>query len=377
MIVEEIVNEIDKFITKYKALKSDNQTLTQFKSDVKTALNNKGIIHTNEDSEVVNSVNSYNPPTGGEATLDANYLKSKGLLPDRFSGTPTVEDLKSTQFIIQNPTDGSEFISSESITSVDVMLDGVRTSDYVLNQEGRNFSTSLIDENKFIITNQGYKVNKFRFNKKGTYKVSFKIKGVSLEREIAYDPSELKSMDNFLIYAVNMKTGKIVVQDEIKKVDMTGFVDKSKLGNITSSLVHKVDDYLNGMGNNTEKFGYVLNLRTGMAKYLNVIWDSKAFANIEGSKRKSLSNVVYNNKIEILTDRYSFALHTVSYSTSGSIMQQQSTDTFISDIDYKDGDTLVFALYKEIFDSSKTHSYSELSVATYLNKLFKDINLGA
>ena len=44
MVVEEIVNEIDKFITKYKALKSDNQTLTQFKSDVKTALNNKGII---------------------------------------------------------------------------------------------------------------------------------------------------------------------------------------------------------------------------------------------------------------------------------------------------------------------------------------------
>lgn len=375
MIVEEIVNEIDKFITKYKALKSDNQSLTQFKSDVKTALNNKGIIHTNEDSEVVNSVNSYNPPTGGGATLDANYLKSKGLLPNRFSGTPTVEDLKSTQFIIQNPTDDSEFISSESITSVDVMLDGVRTSDYVLNQEGRNFSTSLIDENKFIITNQGYKVNKFRFNKKGTYKVSFKINGVSLEREIAYDPGELKSMDNFLIYAVNMKTGKIVVQDEIKKVDMTGFVDKSKLGNITSSIVGKVDNYLNGMGNNTEKFGYVLNLRTGIAKYLNVIWDSKAFANIDSSKRKSLSNVVYGDNIEILTDRYSFALHTVSYSSGN--MESQSTNSFISKIDYKDGDTLVFALYKEIFDSSKIHSYSELSVATYLNKLFKDINLGA
>lgn len=50
MIIEEIVNEIDKFITKYKALKSDNQSLTQFKSDVKTALNVKGIINTNEDS---------------------------------------------------------------------------------------------------------------------------------------------------------------------------------------------------------------------------------------------------------------------------------------------------------------------------------------
>lgn len=376
MVVEEIVNEIDKFITKYKALKSDNQTLTQFKSDVKTALNNKGIISTNEDSEVVNSVNSYNPPTGGGATLDANYLKSKGLLSNRFSGTPTVEDLKSTQFIIQNPTNDSEFLSSEGFSTVGVTLDGVRTSDYVLDREGRRDNTSIIDDNKFIITNSGYYVNKFKFNKKGTYKVSLGINGVNLERNISYDPSELKSMDGFLIYAVNMKTGKIAVRDETTNVEMTGFVDKSKLGTIMSGLVRKVDDYLNGMGNNTEKFGYVCNLRTGIAKYLNVIWDSKAFANIDSNKRKSLSNVVYNNMIEILTDRYSFALHTVSYNNSGN-MQQQNINTFISDIDYKDGDTLVFALYKELFSNNKVHGYPELSVANYLKSLFKDTNLGA
>lgn len=84
MIVEDIVNELDKFITKYKTLKSDNQTLqtsnqtlesdkqalTQFKSDVKTALSSKGIIsNTTEDSEVVNSINNYNPPTG----VSSNY----------------------------------------------------------------------------------------------------------------------------------------------------------------------------------------------------------------------------------------------------------------------------------------------------------------
>lgn len=73
MIVEEIVNEIDKFITKYKALKSDNQSLTQFKSDVKTVLNSKGIIHTNEDSEVVQSITNYTPSTTGSgASLDVD-----------------------------------------------------------------------------------------------------------------------------------------------------------------------------------------------------------------------------------------------------------------------------------------------------------------
>ena len=64
MIIDDIVNELDRFITKYKSLKTDNQSLTQFKTDVKTALNSKGIITTTEDSEVVNSINSYNPPSG-------------------------------------------------------------------------------------------------------------------------------------------------------------------------------------------------------------------------------------------------------------------------------------------------------------------------
>lgn len=64
MIIDDIVNELDKFITKYKSLKTDNQSLTQFKTDVKTALNSKGIITTTEDSEVVNSINNYNPPSG-------------------------------------------------------------------------------------------------------------------------------------------------------------------------------------------------------------------------------------------------------------------------------------------------------------------------
>ena len=78
MIVEEIINEIDKFITKYKALKTDNTNLNQFKSDVKTALNVKGIINTNEDSEVIQSITNYTPSTVGSTSLDAEYLKRVG-----------------------------------------------------------------------------------------------------------------------------------------------------------------------------------------------------------------------------------------------------------------------------------------------------------
>lgn len=73
MIIEDIINELDKFITKYKTLKFDNQNLNQFKIDVKTALNRKGIINTSEDSEVINSVNAYAPPKAN--TTDESFLQ--------------------------------------------------------------------------------------------------------------------------------------------------------------------------------------------------------------------------------------------------------------------------------------------------------------
>ena len=108
MVVEEIINEIDKFLTKYKSLKSSNQTLSQFKSDVKTALNSKGIISTNEDEEVVQAITNYNPPSSG-GSLNADYLKKVGLLPYSFSGTPTEKDLIANKFIIQDPKANLKF----------------------------------------------------------------------------------------------------------------------------------------------------------------------------------------------------------------------------------------------------------------------------
>ena len=120
MIIEEIINEIDKFITKYKSLKSDNQSLTQFKSDVKTALNVKGIISTNEDSEVIQSITNYAPPTTGGTSLDTQYLKNVGLLPYNFSGTPTERDLKVNRFLIQDPNNERKFYSSDYLSEISV-----------------------------------------------------------------------------------------------------------------------------------------------------------------------------------------------------------------------------------------------------------------
>lgn len=162
MVVEEIINEIDKFITKYKALKTDNTNLNQFKSDVKTALNVKGIISTNEDSEVIQSITNYTPNSTGGTSLDANYLKTVGLLPSNFSGNPTERDLIVNKYLFQDSNDSRKFISSDDLLSVSVQLDGKEVTNYSRTST-RSTSEEGIDINKYNIPLDGYYINAFKF----------------------------------------------------------------------------------------------------------------------------------------------------------------------------------------------------------------------
>lgn len=364
MIVEEIVNEIDKFITKYKALKSDNQSLTQFKSDVKTALNSKGIIHTNEDSEVVQSITNYTPSTAGSnASLDASYLKSVGLLPSSFSGNPTERDLIVNNFLFQDSTDSRKFISSEDLLSVSVHLDGEEVNDY---RKVTKLSTSFsgLDLDKYKIPLNGYYINEFKFNKLGNYSVDMSIGTLSLSKVINYIEEKLSSMDNFLVYATNLKSNRVVGYDTIKK-ETSYNLDSTQLDNDMAHNFIKVENSLNAMGSSTEKLGYVYNIRTGKAFLVDVVWLSSDFSNISSNFKKSLSTVIYNGRIDVLTSSYSFAL-----SVSG---DDKNHTTFISDIDYQDGDTLVFAFYNER-NSDKAHEFTTKAVEDYLKPISSAIS---
>lgn len=364
MIVEDIVNELDKFITKYKALKSDNQSLTQFKSDVKTVLNNKGIIHTNEDSEVVQSITNYTPSTTGSgASLDVNYLKSVGLLPSSFSGNPTERDLIANNFLFQDSTDSRKFISSEDLLSVSVHLDGEEVNDY---RKATKLSTSFsgLDLDKYKIPLNGYYINEFKFNKSGNYSVDMSIGTLSLSKVINYIEEKLSSMDNFLVYATNLKSNRVVGYDTIKK-ETSYNLDRTQLDNDMAQNFIRVENSLNAMGSATEKLGYVYNIRTGKAFLVDVVWLSSDFSNISSNFKKSLSTVIYNGRIDVLTSAYSFAL-----SVSG---DGKNHTTFISDIDYQDGDTLVFAFYNER-NSDKAHKFTTKAVEDYLKTISSAIS---
>lgn len=357
MIVDDIVNEIDKFITKYKNLKTENQTLAQLKTDIKTALNSKGIINTTEDSEVVQSINNYNP-TGSSSSggLDAEYLKSVGLLPVSFSGTPTEKDLIVNKFIIQDIKNNAKFYSSDLLSDISIELDGDKVNNYFLTNTSSHEDTPAIDRNKYCITTDGYYISNFSFVEDGNYNVSFKAGNLSFNKVLNYTVESLDSMDDFLVYAVNLKSHRNVCYDS-KKIESLNGIRVQNLDSEASSLVNSVSNNLDGMGGSIELLGYVYNLRTNKAYLLDTAWLSGDYINIPSEFHERLSTVIYNNKIEVLTDSYSFAL----------LVHGRSVESFISDIDYKEGDTLAFAFYK-LRDSEESHKYSVASVARYMKK---------
>lgn len=360
MITEDIINELDKFITNYKTLKSDNQNLNRFKTDVKTALNSKGIINTSEDSEVINSVNTYTPPTGGGAPLDADYLKKVGLLPEAFTGTPTEKDLIVNNFLFQDSSVPTKFLSSNLLTDVSMKLDGVAISNFRVNRTSSTSNNPSIDRSKYTITNNGYYINEFILPQSGNYNIVISDGSLSLEKTFNYKTRDINA-DNYLIYEVNIKSLRNICYDA-NKVETIGNLDPSKLDSKASSLFNRIVGNLNGMGYGREKLGYVYNARTGKAHLVNVKWVSSEYARIDPKYRKSLTTMIDNNKVYVNTSQYYFYLS----------VPNSSEDKFIEDINYKDGDTLVFAFFKDK-DDIMAHNYHEEVVAEYLKKVFKSM----
>lgn len=354
MIIDDIVNELDRFITKYKGLKTDNQSLTQFKTDVKTALNSKGIISTTEDSEVVNSINSYNPPSGG-TSLDAEYLKKVGLLPYGFTGTLTERDLRVAKFLIQDTNSPNIFYSTQYLSDVTVQLDEEYINNFMLTRASTTSNATNIEPDKYIITNEGYYINTFNLPKSGNYHIHLSDGVLSLDKTFEFVKESI-SKNDFLIYAVNLKSNIYKVQGNTAYTHR-GRIYTNMLDGISSYNFNGVTSNLNISGSNIEKLGYVYNVRTGKAFLLDEVWDSSAYPNISSNFKENLSITKYNNKIYIMTSSYSFGL----------LVKGSNETNFISDIDYKDGDTLAFALYKER-DNTQSQEATTEDAAEFFKK---------
>lgn len=219
-----------------------------------------------------------------------------------------------------------------------------------------------IDRNRYSITNDGYYINEFSFNEAGTYSVSFNAGPISFKKVLNFNPDNIESMDDFLVYAVNLKSHRNVCYDS-KKVESVNCIKREDLDINAQNIFGAVEHALDGMGYPSETLGYVYNMRTGRAYFLDVIWVTDDFRKVPLDFRKSLSTIIYDNKVDIMTNSYSFAL----------LVHGKSDISFISDIDYKEGDTLVFAFYKSL-NNIRAHRYTTPAVANYLGSLVSAIS---
>ena len=339
MIVEEIVNEIDKFITKYKALKSDNQTLTQFKSDVKTALNNKGIISTNNDEDVVQSINNYTSSTNGSTSgtsLNVDDLKYIGLLPADYSKT-TVESsdlIKLAETIIQ---DNKILSSAESVVVKD------KADNSVLDITGAPINSteySSLDKNKYYVGFGGENFKRYQIPFKfGThnYTVSITNKGVTRDKDISVTTTAGNLADSYIRIVYDVKKGMAipgVFTSYVKYLD-----DNSSNENLS-----KIRGVFNSYSNqySAESVGLVKNLRTGLVKELTLILNYD----------ESVSTMVSENKISRRVSeesyKYSFIAkrgNSLRLSVRGSLcLFKVDGGSVFDNIGYQEGDKLELLL---------------------------------
>lgn len=353
MVVEEIVNEIDKFITKYKALKSDNQTLTQFKSDVKTALNNKGIISTNSDEDVVQSINNYTSSTNGSTSgtsLNIDDLKYIGLLPDDYSKT-TVESsdlIKLAETIIQ---DSKILSSAESVVVKD------KADNSVLDITGAPINSteySSLDKNKYYVGFGGENFKRYQIPFKfGThnYTVSITNKGVTRDKDISVTTTVGNLSDSYIRIVYDVKRGMAIPGV------FTSYV-KYLVDDSSNEILSKIKGVFNSYSNqySAESVGLVKNLRTGLVKELTLSlnYDERVSTMISENK--------ISRRVSEESYKYSFIAkrgNSLRLSVRGSLcLFKVDGGSVFDNIGYQEGDKLELLLSTPD-SSSRTNLISE------------------
>lgn len=353
MVVEEIVNEIDKFITKYKALKSDNQTLTQFKSDVKTALNNKGIISTNSDEDVVQSINNYTSSTNGSTSgtsLNIDDLKYIGLLPADYSKTTVGSSdlIKLAETIIQ---DSKILSSAESVVVKD------KADNSVLDITGAPINSteySSLDKNKYYVGFGGENFKRYQIPFKfGThnYTVSITNKGVTRDKDISVTTTAGNLSDSYIRIVYDVKRGMAIPGV------FTSYV-KYLVDDSSNEILSKIKGVFNSYSNqySAESVGLVKNLRTGLVKELTLS------LNYDESVSTMISENKISRRVSEESYKYSFIAkrgNSLRLSVIGSLcLFKVDGGSVFDNIGYQEGDKLELLLSTPD-SSSRTNLISE------------------
>lgn len=268
MVIEEIISELDKFISKYKENKSNAEKGNVLRTSIKQALSSKGVQGADslDDNAIVEAVKSSSAPsTGGGTNLNVDDLKYIGLLPSNYSKTTVeVTDLiKLAETVIQ---DSKILSSAESVVVKD------KADNSVLDITGGPISSTelgSLDNNKYYVGFGGGNFKRYQIPLKfGThnYTVSVTNNGVTRDKDVSITTSADSLSGNYIRIVFDAKKGMAIpglLTSYVKYLD----------GNSSDEKLFKINTIFNSYSNqySSESVGLVKNLRTGLVKELTLI----------------------------------------------------------------------------------------------------------
>ena len=266
MVIEEIISELDKFISKYKENKSNAEKGNVLRTSIKQALTSKGVQGADslDDNAIVEAVKSSSAPsTGGGTNLNVDDLKYIGLLPSDYSKTTVeVTDLiKLAETVIQ---DSKILSSAESVVVRD------KADNSVLDITGGPISSTelgSLNNNKYYVGFGGGNFKRYQIPLKfGThnYTVSVTNNGVTRDKDVSITTSAGTLANNYIRIVFDAKKGMAIpglLSSYVKYLDSTD----EKLSKINAIFNSYSNQY------SSESVGLVKNLRTGLVKELTLI----------------------------------------------------------------------------------------------------------
>lgn len=351
MIVEDIVNELDKFIAKYKENKTTAEQGQSLRTKVKEALAGKGVQNTDslDDNAVVESIKSLSSNGGANIGTSANFnienLKFTGLLPKDFSKESVSEEdlVKINDTIIKD----TKIISSAENILILNKKTGENVGDGVALT---SLEQKLLDKNKQYVGSNYYNFKVYNLPVEigdNEFTVTITNNGISRDKDISITvTAELYAKG---LIKIQFKPGEGfklpgAIDRFVKYVDE--YDTRTEMSKVSSTIKSYGSLY------STASVGMIKNLRNSIVKPLSVGMNFDVSANdlaTQNNVPSSESAVRYSSIF------FGKSGNSLRFSRTGSMYLFRvdgNNDSIFSALDYKDGDTVEMLIGVPLSDST-------------------------